>query len=87
MQGLSIIQQAFNHTRPPSTASQRDALSVAPNGASIVFVLEGRFVFGMACSLFVAKSLHNTSRRDDLNGYRTHGATDKMSLPGHDFYK
>jgi len=25
-----------------------DVLSVAPNGASIVFVLEGRFVFGIA---------------------------------------
>jgi len=85
--GFSIIEPAFDHKRPPSNASQRDALSVAPDGASIVLVLEGRFVFGIAQSLFVAKSLHNTSRRDVLNGYRTHGATDKMSLPGHVFYK
>ena len=61
LQGLSIIQQAFNHTRPPSTASQRDALSVAPNGASIVFVLEGRFVFCMAPFLFVARFFRKTS--------------------------
>ncbi|GEM_PF-2643517 len=55
LQGLRIIQQAFDDAHPPLTASQRDALSVAPNGASIIFVLEGRFVFGMACSLFAAK--------------------------------
>jgi len=36
-------------------------LSVAPNGASIIFVLEGRFVFGMAPFLFVAKFLRKTS--------------------------